>query len=600
MSAPFLTAEGLCFAYPDGPYVLRGLDLEVGRGEYAVLLGANGSGKSTLSRLANALFAPTGGTLHVFGLDTADPANRFAIRSRVGLVFQVPDNQIVATTVEDDVAFGPENLNLPPDEIARRVDEALRLTGLEAVRQRPPHLLSGGQKQALAVAGALAMRQEGLILDEATSMLDGEGRRHLLDLVRDLHQAGTSVLFVTHRMEEAVQADRVHLLADGRIALSGTPREVFQAGEALTRCHLVRPAAAELASRLHAGRPDLPAVALSADELLADLAAVLPAAAAPDGERPCVPPPAPSRAPDGGRPPLVRAEGLAHRYLKGTPLAADALLDGRLGLDSGEAVAVVGRTGSGKSTLIQHLNGILRSDAGRLEVAGVDLRAARPDVWAVRRQVGLLFQQPEDQLFEQLVGDDVAYGPLQLRLSLGEARERVRYALESVGLDFEAFKDRPVFSLSGGERRKVALAGVLALRPRLLVLDEPLVSLDPVAAAELLATLRRLKEKDGVALVVVSHHLDELLPLVDRLVVLAGGRTVDAVPTDDALADPCLFARHGLEMPLVARLVADLRARGALAPGPPARTVDAAAAAIVARLDTAGVGGCSRAAAERD
>ncbi len=584
MGEPFLRAEGLRFRYDAGPEVLSGLDLEIGRGEYAVLLGANGSGKSTLSRLGNALLTPTAGRLTVFGLDTADPQSLFAIRSRVGLVFQVPDNQIVATTVEDDVAFGPENLNLPPPEIAQRVDEALRLTGLLAMRQRPPHLLSGGQKQALAVAGALAMRQEAIILDEATSMLDGEGREHLLSLVKDLHRRGTSVLLVTHRMEEAAGADSVHLLYGGRIIRSGPPRDVFQDEEALARCRLAPPAVQRMASRVHRARPDLPAAALSVEELVEALAPAL-GTAGPGGPAPVGALPAAT-----GAGSLVRAEGVAHRYLKGTPLAADALLDGALRIEPGEAVALVGRTGSGKSTLLQHLNGILRADAGRLEVAGVDLRAARPDVWAVRRQVGLLFQQPEDQLFEQLVGDDVAYGPFQIGLSLAEARERVRYALDSVGLDFEVFKDRPVFSLSGGERRKVALAGVLALRPRLLVLDEPLASLDPESARELAATMRRLKEADGVALAVVSHHLDELVPLIDRVVVMAEGRTVADLRTEEALAGVGALARWGIEVPPFAAVTAALRRRGALAPGRAPRTAEEAADLLAAALAPASAG----------
>jgi energy-coupling factor transporter ATPase len=599
VAAAFVDIRGLTFAYPHGPEVLRALDLRLEAGVFAVLLGANGSGKSTLARHVNALLLPTAGSVHTFGLDTRRPENVFAIRSRVGMVFQVPDNQIVATTVEDDVAFGVENLGLAPDEIARRVDAALAATRLTALRHRPPHLLSGGQKQALALAGALAMGQEALVLDEATSMLDGEGRAQFLSLVRQLHSRGASVLAVTHRMEEAALADVVHVLAQGRIVLSGPPRTVFAEGDALAQARLVPPDVTEMAARIHRLVPAVPAGALDVDELVAALAPALraarrrtfaPAAPVPAGA------PAPTEAAAAPAPaapaepaPIV-GEGVRHLYLRGTPLAAVGLEHADIAVRRGEALAVVGATGSGKSTLMQHLNGILRPDGGRLVAFGVDLTARRPDVWTVREHVGLLFQQPEDQLFEQLVGDDVAYGPFQMGLALGEVRERVRWAMEMAGLDFEVLKDRPVFALSAGQKRRVALAGVLALRPEILVLDEPLAGLDPLGARDLIERLGRLKAEAGVGIVFVTHHLDEVFALADRVLVLRAGRTIAVHPTEELMAAPALAAGYGLALPGFAQVLTALAQQGLVDTPVRARTPAAAAAVVLARLGVAADG----------
>lgn len=224
--------EGVGYAYPDGDgqpmWAVRGVTLTVACGEWVALVGPNGSGKSTLAKLAAGLLVPTEGKVTVCGIPTDDESRIGELRSRVAVVFQNPDNQLVAPTVEEDVAFGPENLGLAPEEIRRRVDEALRVTGLSALRDAPPHRLSGGQKQRVAIAGALAMHPEVLVLDEATAMLDPQGRREVWATVRRLHRKrGMTVLFITHRLEETLAADRVVVVADGRLVASGPPREVY-------------------------------------------------------------------------------------------------------------------------------------------------------------------------------------------------------------------------------------------------------------------------------------------------------------------------------------------------------------------------------------
>jgi energy-coupling factor transporter ATPase len=574
--------EQVSFGYRAGTDVLRDLSLVVAPGEYVAVVGANGSGKSTLARHLNGLLVPRRGRVMVRGLDTRDPSTLPLVRQLVGMVFQDPDNQIVATTVEDDVAFGLENLALGPEEIAERVDWALGVTGLEALRERPPHLLSGGQKQRLAIASALAMRQEALVLDEATSMLDSAGRRDLLQLVRDLHRGGTTIVTVTHRMDEVLDAGRVVVLDHGQLALTGTPRDVFRAGEQLRLWNLDVPAVAQVAARVHAKVPRVPADCLAPDELIEALTPLVGAGAA-------LPEPSAQASPPLPGSPAVTVEHLAHIYLSGTPLAQAALEDASLDLRAGEAVALVGATGSGKSTLMQHLNGLYRPQRGTVEAIGMNLGDTRVDVVALRRQVGLLFQSPEDQLFHELVGDDVAYAAFQARLPLREVRDRVRWALETVGLDFETFKDRPVFALSGGEKRRVALAGVLAMRPRVLVLDEPTAGLDPLSAKDLLERLSRLVA-EGLALVFVTHSLEEALGLADRLVILSRGRTAAILSTDEVVRDPSLVTRHGFELPPLLELEEGLRQRGLPVT---ARTPDQLAEQILTALH-APVGGWSR------
>lgn len=246
--------------------------LTVGRAEFLALVGGNGSGKSTLAKHLNALLLPTDGQVRVDGLDTRDPQNLWEVRRRVGMVFQNPDNQIVATVVEEDVAFGPENLGLPPEEIAQRVEDALRAVGMLDYRRREPHLLSGGQKQRVAIAGVLAMRPQCLVLDEVTTMLDPEGRREVLHTVHRLREReGIAVVHITHNMEEAAQADRVVVLDQGRVALEGTPREVFRDVRRLRSLRLDLPEVAELSWCLKRRGVPLDGHPLQAEELAAQL-----------------------------------------------------------------------------------------------------------------------------------------------------------------------------------------------------------------------------------------------------------------------------------------------------------------------------------------
>ena len=250
-------------------WALRGIDLSIEQGDFVMILGPNGSGKSTLAKHLNALLLPSAGQVHVGGLSTADPANHWRIRQNAGMVFQNPDNQIVATTVEEDVAFGPENLGLPSVEIRARVDEALATVGMTAYSQHAPHLLSGGQKQRVAIAGVIAMRPQCLILDEPTAMLDPRGRREVLETVHRLNkEEGITVIYITHFMEEAVAATRVIILEEGTMVLDAGPGEIFQQADKLRSMGLNVPPVAELVQELRLAGVDVPPNVMTVDELV--------------------------------------------------------------------------------------------------------------------------------------------------------------------------------------------------------------------------------------------------------------------------------------------------------------------------------------------
>jgi energy-coupling factor transporter ATPase len=273
---PIIKVQDVSFAYnvntPNPIKALTNVNLDIYPGDYLVVVGHNGSGKSTLAKHLNALLQPTEGDVLVKGLNTKDRDNILAIRSTVGMVFQKPDNQIVATVVEEDVAFGPENLGVPRDELHERVDWALKVAGLEDVRKRAPHLLSGGQKQRVAIAGVLAMRPDVMILDEATAYLDPVGRDEVLGVVRQLNREGMTVVAITHFMHEAIDGNRVMVMEGGTILMEGKPREIFSRVEELRELQLDVPQTTELAYELSkrdsAFPPDLLTIEETVDKIM--------------------------------------------------------------------------------------------------------------------------------------------------------------------------------------------------------------------------------------------------------------------------------------------------------------------------------------------
>ncbi len=552
----FIDIRHITYTYPgrraDARPALNDLSLRIEKGEYIAIVGANGSGKSTLARHLNALLIPQDGYVRVAGRSTRDPAHHPEIRRAVGMVFQRPDDQVVGTVVAHDVAFGLENLELPVEEIRSRVETTLRALSLWEERERPPHMLSAGQMQRLALAGILAMRPTCIVFDEATAMLDPAGRRATREMMRDLHQQGLTILTITHRMEETLDADRIVVLHEGCVVLDDTPEALFEQPAQLRQLGLDVPPAVELTAFLSEALPQLKADVTTAGQLIDAIDQLEHRTPPQVGE------PAQLETTLGDR--IIQVEGLGHTYMRDTPFARRALHGVNLAVEAGGAQGMIGATGSGKSTLLQHLNGLLRPQEGHVHVLDYDLADTDIDVRVVRRTIGLVFQRPEGQIFEQYVGDEIAYGPRLAGLEGNRLRERVRWAMDVVGLDFEAFKDRFTFALSGGEQRKVALASILALQPQILLLDEPTAGLDPGSKAELMTRLSALRTT-GMTLVLSSHEMEDIAALAEHVTVLCRGTTPLNGPVNVVFGDAARLQDWGLEPPVVTQVSEGLRAR---------------------------------------
>ncbi|MCZ6633649.1 MAG: energy-coupling factor transporter ATPase [bacterium] len=502
---------------PGGPFpVLRGIDLSLHEGEFTVLLGANGSGKTTLLRCLNGLILPTEGDVVVDGLSVLDPDSLDKIRRCVGMVFQNPDDQIVSVVVEREMAFGLENLGIPTAEMHTRVNEALDRFHLTPYRYHDPNHLSGGERQRLALAAVIAMRPRYLLLDEPTALLDPTTRKAFLTYLQALHTSGTTTpLLITQIPKEAVGADRVLVLDAGQIVLDGSPADVFSQTDRLLALGLSPPLPVQIAVAL-----DLPPpVPLTSEELVSRL--------------PDPPPPslydAPIRSTLHPSSAIISAHDLTYRYNPGLLTETCALNGLTLDISEGTVTVLIGPGGSGKSTFVRHLNGLLTPTSGRLSVCNLNPAdtACHRDL---RRQVGQIFQFPEAQLFADTVLEDVAFGPKNL--GLPDIPNRVNEALQNVGLDPETFLNRSPLTLSGGEKRRVAIAGVLAMQPRVLVMDEPTAGLDPRGVQKTISWIERLKA-EGCTLTLITHDLDLAARIGDRIVALQDGRVAfDSPPTE--------------------------------------------------------------------
>ena len=578
------------FTYDGTRYALDGATFAVPRGSYTCVVGGNGSGKSTLARHMNALLLPDAGTVEIDGQQAA-PATVETVRRKVALVFQNPEDQLVAPVVEDDVAFGPCNLGLPEATVRERVRRALATVGLSGFEQRPVDELSGGQKQRVAIAGALAMEPAVLVLDEASSMLDPAGRAELAALCRRLAAAGTTVVSVTHFMDEAARADRVIVMEAGRAVRQGTPAEVFACDFNARAFAIEEPAAGRLCRALQArGLPvtwtldeaDLAAQVAEALSAGAQLAAASGPAAGAAGRGPA----------DPALTPLLAFRDVAfsydrppkkHRRKTAQPAAAPArrwAVDGvTFAVRPGEIVGLVGRTGSGKSTLARLAAGLAQPERGEVRLLGAPI-AGRPVADVVRAGAAVAFQRPERQICRQTVFDDVVLGPRNLGVPESELEGCYAHAMERMGLDARALRTADPFKLSGGQQRRVALAGVLAMDPRVLVLDEPAAGLDPAAREAMLSTIDGLRAA-GTAILLISHAMDDCARLCDRIVVLDAGRIVAAGTPAEVFADPNELAAHGLDAPAPQRLARALAKAGVPVPCPTSlRTVDDLARAI--------------------
>ncbi len=586
-----IECRGVSFSYDGAVSALDGVNLNIEDGEFFCILGGNGSGKSTFAKHLNALLQPDAGTVRINGMDASDPELVYDIRSTAGMVFQNPDDQLVATLVEDDVAFGPENLGVPSAQIAQRVREALKGVGLVGFERHETHALSGGQKQRVALAGVLAMEPRVLILDEASSMLDPRGRKGLMKACHALHDRGMTIVMITHFMEEAAEADRVAVFRAGRVAMLGTPEEILTRADGLVELNLDMPASCCLGMALRAKGVPVHAQVREAD-MVAEIAQVY---ADRSGEDTAGRPSASdsrvldnvSSATDGTAvsEPVIEISHLSHSYslsarerrrwrkrsatagksnkqaLWGNdPSSPWALRDVSLTVRRGEFLGLAGHTGSGKSTLVQHLNGLIRPQEGSVCALGLDL-SNKKDAAAVKAKVGVVFQYPERQLFAETVAQDVAFGPHNLGLPQDEVDRRVESSLSRVGLDLSTVGDKSPFELSGGQQRRVAFAGVLAMEPEVLVLDEPMAGLDPAARRDFLGLIDRL-HCEGLTVVMVSHSMDDLANCCDRIVVMNEGAVFAEGTPVQVFAHADELKSIGLGVPAAQRMALALTEAG--------------------------------------
>lgn len=547
----FINFDKVSFSYekkenPDFA-ILTNIDLSINEGEFVALIGQNGSGKSTLGKLLNALLIPDAGNVFVGDMNTRDSVSHPAIRRLVGMVFQRPQDQIVATTVSEDIAFGPGNLDLPGKEIRQRVGEALEVTGLAGYEERPSYLLSAGETQRVALAGVLAMSPKCIIFDETTAMLDPSGREMVMRQAKALNKEGITIIFITHLMEEAAQADRVLVLHRSQVVMDDPPSKIFSSSSRIRSFGLDLPPASLAAERLRKFFPLLPKRVLHDNDLLKKL----PKYSGKEKKQEPIKPKKKARQIN------VEVEDLSHIYLLGTPLVHQSLNKCNLQVEDGTAHGLIGATGSGKSTLLQHLNGLILPQSGKIDILGCSLNNRQVDIKALRKSVGLVFQQPEDQIFEQYVGDEIAFAARNFAVS-GKIVEIVQSAMQAVGLDFMAFKDRLTSTLSGGERRKVALASVLAGQPRMLLLDEPLAGLDPLSRDEVSSHLAELKN-EGITLIISTHQFEGAIELMDEISVMANGRDLVHGTPGKIFSDASIMKTAGIRAPLVARIVNQLR-----------------------------------------
>lgn len=500
---------------------IRGINFDAVEGEFIVVAGVNGSGKSTFAKILNRLLLPIEGTVLIGGLDAMQEENIIPIRKMVGMVFQNPDDQLIGSVVEEDVAFGAENIGVPHRELVKRVEDALAQVGLSASMRIEE--LSGGGKQKVAIAGVLAMKPRCIVLDEATSMLDPQSRRDVLQLMKELQKQGITIILITHLMEELLLADRIYVMHQGRLCMTGRREALFAQPERLREFGLELPMTVQLAHTLAESgcvrTKDLFSVEAIADRICKEH----PYAFLKEKTME-------SASVDKKAKELSRAIVFQHvNLLYGKkPILNDVCCS----IEKGSYTAIIGPSGAGKSTLLQMIPALISPMDGSIYVDGMEVTDTSTDIAALRRKIGFIFQYPEQQLFAKNVYEDVVFGPRNVGISEVEAEKRAYEAIQFVGLPQDVY-DLPMDKLSGGQKRRVALAGVIAMQPDYLILDEPLAGLDPVGKKKMLEILRALHRDAGITIVLVSHDADAVVEDAEQVLYLKDGKILEqGAPAD--------------------------------------------------------------------
>jgi energy-coupling factor transport system ATP-binding protein len=534
--------------------VLRDLTLEIQHGEFVLLLGASGTGKTTLGLALNGIIPHVQGFVEgrvvVDGIDVGT-SNVSTLASKVGMIFQDVESQLVMVNVIDEVAFGPENLMVPPDEVRARVREALDFVGIGELSDRFVFELSGGQKQKVAVASVLSMRPLIMFPDEPTANLDPRSSREVFDLIDRLRQDHTIVVFDNKIDDLASFASRVVVLGNGGVLFDGPPREVFeQHGEELLRTHgLWIPQASEIELELRRrGEHPSAVFPLSVDEAVTQYAGrARPSAVAPV--------PAPPAAPAVGDP-YIQVEGLSHTY--GESVAAISGLS--FEIRRGERVAIVGPNGSGKTTLVKHFVGLLKPTAGAVHIGGRDTR--RVSTHELAREIGFVFQYPEHQFVTDSVEAELGFSLRVAGMPESEIADRVHEQLRLFKL--HGFEARHPYSLSGGEKRRLSVATMLIARPSALILDEPTYGQDRANTESMMASLFEASGEGGseLTLILVTHDMKLVATYAERAIVMRRGLVAFDGAVADLFRDGDLLSDANLEDPALFQIVRRLRAAG--------------------------------------
>lgn len=573
----FIEVKNLIYKYklfrdsksePEERLALDSLSLSVDKGDFVAILGPNGSGKSTLARQLSGLLFPAEGVVLIKGGSTADQTAYADLRSTVAMVFQNPDNQIIGTTVEEDLAFGPENMACQPLEMERRIEAVLETMGLRAWRFKKISELSGGQKQKTAIAGVLAMEPDCIIFDEPTAMIDPAGRDEVIRAAKRLNRVkGITIIYISHDPEEVKEADYIYLMDQGRIRAEGKAEEVFARTDCFDEPDQQLPCFWQMRRKLLEQGVSLPADIISEETFFAWMAEesdqVLSVKMLLEKERkrqpvgqdrvPVEKDPERLSARKDRNPAGLWLDHLSYTYPRlGADKGPAAIRDISLRVRPGEYLAIVGRSGSGKTTLLKQMNGLVRPDQGEVYFHGDQIWEDGYCRRRLRQKVAYCFQYPENQLFEETVFKDVSFGPVNMGLERETCDKRASEALEAVGLDRSLWQNSPL-TLSGGQKRRAALAGVIAMEPEYLILDEPTAGLDWAGKKRIFELLRQLNREKNMAIILVTHHMEDAAAQADRILVMEEGRIImDDVP-DQVFRQKEVLKKAGLDLPRMDR-----------------------------------------------
>lgn len=541
--------------------VLDDINIEINKGEFIVILGQNGSGKSTFAKHLNGLIIPHEDSVYINGESTNTVKELWKIRKQCGMVFQNPDNQIVGATVEEDVAFGLENLGIESDKIEMEIKDSLNKVDMYPYLTKSPNKLSGGQKQRVAIASSIAMKPDCIILDEPTAMLDPRGREEVRSIIAQLNKENNiTIVLITHHIEEAIDADRVVILDEGKIILEGKPKKILSDIELLKKINIEPNIITQLANDLYIKKIFEKKEIFTIDEFINEFL-VSSKKRNSSYVNIHIKENIKENFKDKNRidksEEILRLVDICYKYESNGEKAVNALNNINLKIFEGEIIGIIGHTGSGKSTLLQLLNGLNNPVSGEVYYRGKNINEKGYNKQELRFNVGLVFQNPENQLFEDTIIKDVMFGPLNMKMTKNAAEKCAREALLKVGIGEEYYYKSP-FTLSGGEMRRVAIAGVLAMRPQILVLDEPMAGLDSAHKLQMFNILRELN-KSGITIIMVSHDMDDIANFANRIVVLDKGSIVFDNTILEVFSNKEKLVELGLSMPKLIELSYRLR-----------------------------------------